>query len=136
VYRTTGNPSDADDIVQEAFFRVLRANPNVEGDDLRPYIFRVASNLMVDRWRKVRRERGAAVAEESSGRVEHESGGVITTFAALTPRERSLLWLAYVEEHDHRAIAKALGIARGSVKVLLSRARQRLRGLITDGRKR
>jgi DNA-directed RNA polymerase specialized sigma24 family protein len=40
------------------------------------------------------------------------------------------LWLAYVEEHNHQEIASALGLARGSVKVLLSRARARLRKLL------
>ena len=43
-------------------------------------------------------------------------------FNELKPRDRALLWLAYIEEHNHQEIASALGIARGSVKVLLSRA--------------
>jgi RNA polymerase sigma-70 factor (ECF subfamily) len=55
---------------------------------------------------------------------------VVATFAALKPRERALLWLAYVEEEDHQQIAAALGLARGSVKVMLSRARARLRDLL------
>ena len=49
-------------------------------------------------------------------------------FAELKPRDRALLWLAYVEEHNHQEIASALGLARGSVKVLLSRARCALCG--------
>ncbi len=48
-------------------------------------------------------------------------------FAALKPRERALLWLAYVEGESHEEIANALGLSRGSIKVLLSRARGRLR---------
>jgi len=48
----------------------------------------------------------------------------------LKPRERALLWLAYVEEDTHEEIADALGVKRGSVKVLLSRARARLRDLL------
>ena len=51
-------------------------------------------------------------------------------FAELKPRDRALLWLAYVEEHNHQEIASTLGLARGSVKVLLSRARARLRKLL------
>jgi RNA polymerase sigma-70 factor (ECF subfamily) len=51
-------------------------------------------------------------------------------FNELKPRDRALLWLAYVEEHNHQEIASALGIARGSVKVLLSRARSKLRKLL------
>jgi len=48
----------------------------------------------------------------------------------LAPRERALLWLAYVEGQSHNEIAKAVGLARDSVKVLLFRARKRLRDLL------
>jgi len=41
------------------------------------------------------------------------------------------LWLAYVEGDTHEDIAAALHVRRGSVKVLLSRARARLRDLLT-----
>jgi len=37
-----------------------------------------------------------------------------------------MLWLAYVEQASHREIASALAVKEGSVRVLLSRARQKL----------
>ena len=43
---------------------------------------------------------------------------------------RVLLWLAYVEGHSHAEIAAAVGVRRNSVKMLLSRARARLRRLL------
>jgi len=59
---------------------------------------------------------------------------VAATFRQLKPRERALLWLGYVEQHSHDEIAAALGIGRASVKVLLARARVRLRQLLqADG---
>jgi RNA polymerase sigma-70 factor (ECF subfamily) len=134
VYRVTRHAGDADDIVQDAFCRLLRADVGALGDEeLRRYIFRIAGNLMTDRWRRAEREmswlarlRGESPVEpaiEPDDRVSQE-------FAELTPRDRALLWLAYVEEHNHQEIASALGLARGSVKVLLSRARNRLRKLL------
>jgi len=42
---------------------------------------------------------------------------VTRTFAQLKPRDRALLWLAYVEEQDHRQVAATLGVRPGSVKV-------------------
>ena len=140
VYRVTGSAPDSDDIVQETFCRLLRAEVGELGDEeLRRYLFRVAGNLLVDRWRRSARERGwlerirhmsiqasahlhivASDAEEEMPRI----------FAALKPRDRALLWLAYVEEHDHRQIAEALRVGPASVKVLLSRARARLRDLL------
>jgi RNA polymerase sigma-70 factor (ECF subfamily) len=120
--------------VQDAFCRLLRADVGaLDDEELRRYVFRIAGNLMTDRWRRAEREmswlarlRGEPRADsaiEPDDRVSRE-------FAELTPRDRALLWLAYVEEHNHQEIASALGLARGSVKVLLSRARARLRKLL------
>jgi RNA polymerase sigma-70 factor (ECF subfamily) len=135
VYRVTRHPGDADDIVQDAFCRLLRADVGALGDeDLRRYLFRIAGNLMTDRWRRAEREmswlnrlRGEPQVEPAIAPDE----SVSREFAELKPRDRALLWLAYVEEHNHQEIASALGLSRGSVKVLLSRARSRLRKLLT-----
>ena len=126
--------SDADDIVQDAFCRLLRAD--VEGlndEELRRYVFRIAGNLMTDRWRRAERE--ASWLNRLRGEPQIDPGDapddtVSQEFNELKPRDRALLWLAYVEEHNHQEIASALGIARGSVKVLLSRARSKLRKLL------
>ncbi len=130
----TRHAGDADDIVQDAFCRLLRADIGQLGDeDLRRYVFRIAGNLMTDRWRRAERERSwldrlRHTPPEVASSTPDDS--VSREFAELTPRDRALLWLAYVEEHNHQEIASALGLARGSVKVLLSRARARLRKLL------
>ena len=52
-----------------------------------------------------------------------------STWVVISPwKQRTLLWLAYVEEYSHREIAEILEISEGSVRVLLHRARGRLRG--------
>jgi RNA polymerase sigma-70 factor (ECF subfamily) len=130
----TRHAGDADDIVQDAFCRLLRAD--VEGlndEELRRYVFRIAGNLMTDRWRRAERETSWLSRLRSEPHVDPGDGpddAVSQEFNELKPRERALLWLAYVEEHNHQEIADELGLARGSVKVLLSRARARLRRLL------
>jgi len=130
VYRVTGNAADADDIVQEAYLRMLSTDlPPLAGDEPKRYLFRIAGNLMADRWRRSSREHGGldGVADRAAPPVSPPDHDVTRTFTELKPRERALLWLAYVEGEDHEGIAQALRVARGSVKVLLSRARARLR---------
>ena len=133
VYRVTGHAADADDIVQEAFLRLLRADVGPTEDERRRYLYRIASNLVVDRWRSRKRqdqdEPPPAVAGglQTSGLPDQD---VARTFGELTSRERALLWLAYVEEDSHEEIAVSLGLRRGSIKVLLFRARRRLRELL------
>ena len=136
VYRTTSNAADADDIVQEAFLRLLRSPPADE-EAWRPYLFRVAGNLVVDRWRSKahQRERDGHMRIEGSGvagslQASGDDQDVERTFALLNPRERALLWLAYVEGESHEEIATALGLGRRSIKVLLFRAKRRLRDLL------
>ena len=133
VYRVVGNPSDADDIVQEAFLRMLRADVPAETEEhLRRYLYRVASNLIVDRWRRRRYEQGEDVMPEpvSDPPRYEDDADVAKIFAELKPRDRALLWLAYVEGESHDEIASSLGVGRRGVRVMLFRARRRLRDLL------
>jgi RNA polymerase sigma-70 factor (ECF subfamily) len=131
VYRVTGNGADADDIVQDAFCRVLRADiGGLSDEDRRRYLYRVASNLVADRWRRGERERSWAAERPAEPAAQQPDAALSATFSTLARRDRALLWLAYVEEHNHAEIADALGVKRASVKVLLSRARARLRDLL------
>lgn len=134
MYRVTRSAADADDIVQDAFCRLLRADVGgLDDDELRRYVFRIAGNLMTDRWRRADRESSwlARLRGETQAVVgASPDEPVARELTALAPRDRALLWLAYVEEQNHQEIAGALGLARGSVKVMLSRARARLRRLL------
>lgn len=136
---TLSSAADADDVLQEAYVRVLRA-PGAPRDagEMRAYLYRVAANLAVDRFRQTKRRRedpaGTEPASES-GNVEDRAARRIDmerTFARLKPQERMLLWLAYVEGASHREIGDAVQVGEQSVKVLLSRARQRLAALVRE----
>jgi RNA polymerase sigma-70 factor, ECF subfamily len=124
-----GNITQADDIVQEAYLRMLRYPPTTEDPhELRAYLFRVASNLIVDGWRRQQREAAAmepavipAVGPDAVLRLDMER-----MFRELRRRDRQLMWLAYVEGASHREIAAALGLRERSIRVLLSRAREKL----------
>lgn len=136
VIRTLGNATDADDIVQDSFLRLLRT-PVPVGDEpaVRAYLFRVASNLVIDHYRARKRE----VPEPVPERAAAARDGVLRLdvgrfFRRLKARERQLLWLAHIEGADHREIAKVLGLRHASVRVLLSRARHRLARLLREHR--
>ena len=133
--RLAGDEATADDLVQKSFLRLLRANPRVASDDdLRNWLFRVSTNVALDHFRTARRHRawlGEAVEAEVVTQPSDLRHDIARTFAELTPRERALLWLAHVEESDHKEIGDALGVKTNSVKVLLFRARKRLGKLLS-----
>lgn len=133
VYRVTGHGADADDIVQEAYCRLLRISMPDEEETRRRYLYRVASNLVVDRWRRSGREVTDAAEKLDAALAPAVAfdPDVARLFSTLAPRDRALLWLAYVEGESHEEIAASLGVGRHSVKVLLFRAKRRLRELLT-----
>lgn len=138
VARTLGNETYADDIVQEAYLLILRTAPATEDSrQLRAFLFRAASDLMVGHWRGRKHETQEPTAhfqEECSGAVDDISLrlDMARIFQKLKPQERQLLWLAYVEGFDHGEIAVTLGLSERSIRVLLYRAKQKLTSLLGD----
>jgi RNA polymerase sigma-70 factor (ECF subfamily) len=134
------DPVVADDIVQESYVRLLQADvAALDPGPTKAYLYRIATNLMTDHWR--RRKREAAAPEDAADRAAHPAPDdamaagpdVEQALAGLAPRERSLLWLAYVEGHAHREIAEILSVREKSVRVLLHRARKKMAGLLRPG---
>ena len=137
VAKVTGDWALADDIVQEAYLRLLRTPPATDDPDAqRAWLIRIASNLMVDHWRRRQRERRDAAAHQVAPHAEAADVplrmDMTRIFATLKPAERQMMWLAYVEGANHREIGAALGVGERSVKVLLHRARRKLAGLLRD----
>lgn len=136
--RVLGNATHADDIVQESYLRLVRSPPATDDpQQLRAFLFRVASRLMIDYWRRGRHEIGR-VDESMDTRGAPELDiplrlDMARVFARLTPQQRQMMWLAYVEGADHREIATALGLRERSVRVLLLRTRRKLAQLLRAG---
>lgn len=127
--RLGATPATADDLTQETFMRWLdRGDPAALPPQTRAFLFTTATRLLTDRWRRERRYAAwdAAVAEPATAAAEPQllSG---RGWHGLSARERQLLWLAYGEEFTHAEIATITGLAAASVRVLLARARERLK---------
>jgi RNA polymerase sigma-70 factor (ECF subfamily) len=71
-----------------------------------------------------------SLSEESAYEPFAAESEIAHVFDKLKMQERSLLWLAYVEGHQHDEIAKMLGLKPLSVRVLLFRARRKLAALL------
>jgi RNA polymerase sigma-70 factor (ECF subfamily) len=132
--RMTGDSRLADDLLQETYYRFLRASPSFDNDDhRRHYLFRIATNLVHDHHRQPRATAHATVVDGDSrpGDVDPTERAVrhidlARALGRLKPRERSMLWLAYAQGCSHEEIAARLGVKAASLKSLLHRARRRL----------
>jgi RNA polymerase sigma-70 factor, ECF subfamily len=129
----TRMPDIADDVLQETYCRFLTARlPEMDDRQARNYLFRIATNLIRDRWRRSEPASPPADLVQTPVSAPHldRSLGVRQAFDRLKPRERQLLWLAYVEGSNHQEIAKHTGLQPGSIRLLLFRARRKLADLI------
>jgi RNA polymerase sigma-70 factor (ECF subfamily) len=136
--RLTGDPALADDLLQDTYYRFLRAGAAHESEaHRRNSLFKIATNLARDAARR-RRVLPFFVADEPAeipskedvaGRVQRTTD-VGRALESMKPRDRAMLWLAYAEGSSHQEIATALGVKTASVKLLLFRARRRLAGIL------
>jgi RNA polymerase sigma-70 factor (ECF subfamily) len=127
----TGRKDVAEDVLQETYCRFLVRQPqSMDENETRRYLFRIATNLLRDRWRKGDDEPWQEVAEEGFSVDVDTQMDVRAAMRALKPRERELLWLAYVEGMNHTEIAAATGLNALSVRMLLFRARRKAAGLL------
>ncbi len=134
LYTALRDSALADDLLQEAFYRLLRAEPrDANLHQLRSYLYKTALTLIADHWRRVtseRKWRERWSAEESDGPKHDLTLDMQRLFAQLAPKQQALLWLAYVEGLSHREIAASLGMQEKSVRVVLYRARKKLAGIL------
>jgi RNA polymerase sigma-70 factor (ECF subfamily) len=129
----TRTPDIAEDLLQETYCRFLTARlPDMDDRQTRNYLFRIAINLIRDRWRRSKDEPPPPDPDEIRVPTSHLDRrlGVRQAFDRLKPRERQLLWLAYVEGSNHQEIAEHTGLQPGSIRLLLFRARRKLADLI------
>ena len=140
--RLTGNPDAADDLLQETYYRFLRAQGRYESEaHRRNSLFRIATNLARDGWRRGAHARLVPLPDAAQGelRAQVDVAGdaqrrtdLARAMLQLTPRERAMLWLAYAHGSSHRDIASTVGVKAGSVKLLLFRARRKLAVVIRN----
>jgi RNA polymerase sigma-70 factor, ECF subfamily len=141
-YRMTGG-AEAEDVLQDVFLQAYRKLDTYKGDSsLGTWLYRLTVNLCLDHLRSKQGKMGqvtdsldekdaapvvghARPAEANIARLDLEQA-----IAALPPSYRATFVLHDVEGYQHDEIAKILGIAEGSSKSLLHKARIRMRALL------
>lgn len=133
--RILGSKADADDVLQEAWFRLSRTD---DVDDLPAWLTTVVTRLCLDHLRK-RRKRSEAEAEvlANSASVDPESdamlaetigGAMQVVLDALAPAERAAFVLHDVFGYPFDDISAILGRSDTAVRQLASRARRKVQG--------
>ena len=131
----THNRSDTDDVISEAFARVLRASQSGGGPDVsfRSYLVAAVRNVFYDRKRCNRESPSEHMADEINTSLpdletDREDGAFASdAFAALPARWRQVLWHTEVEGRSAAEIGPLFGLEPNAVAALAYRAREGLR---------
>jgi RNA polymerase sigma-70 factor (ECF subfamily) len=139
--RVTGSRQLADDLMQETYYRFLRAARDYENEThRRNSLFHIATNLVRDNRRRPvvfqlpELHHEALTTDGDLARRTERRADLERAMERLKPRERMLLWLAYAQGESHRDIAETLGLKTGSIKLLLFRARRKLAETLRGGK--
>ena len=140
--RVSGDLALADDLMQESYVRFLCATqPDSRFTDGevagRRYLFRIATNLLRDHWRRPTASSIEEVPEQflaaSASSAQTDSQATLgPALALMRPRDRQLLWLAHAEGYSHKEIAEVTGLASASIRLLLFRARRKIARLLRE----
>ncbi len=137
----TNSHSDVDDVVSEAFSRVLRALQRGDGPDLafRAYLFTIVRRTgmdIIDKGIRTKPRDDMSPYESAIGYVASsdepaldgfEHGMVADAFKSLPERWQAVLWYTEVEKKSPKEIAPLLGLSANGVAALAYRAREALR---------
>jgi RNA polymerase sigma-70 factor (ECF subfamily) len=132
-YRYASNPSEAEDIAQDALLRAWRRRSTLrEADRRNQWLATIVRNEAFRQHARIRPAPTAAIesyeaVEDAQVVATVERADLHAALRRLSDRDRQLLQLRYDEDLTQRAIARRLGIPEGTVKVWLHRARNKLR---------
>lgn len=134
-YRYANNPSEAEDIAQDALLRAWRRRSTLRDSERRnQWLAAIVRNEAFRQHARVRPDPTATLelregAEDDQVLATVETADLHAALERLSERDRRLLEMRYEEDLTQAMIARRLGIPEGTVKVRLHRARNKLRTL-------
>jgi RNA polymerase sigma-70 factor (ECF subfamily) len=144
-YRQLGDQYFSEECVAETFDRFLRALHNGKGPSnyIKAYLFRIAHNWITDHWRRhvPTEELDLSIVAENKESMETvvidrlDIARIRASLQKLTPEQRQIIILKYIEGWSNREIAELSGQTIGAVKAMQFRGLQAMKKLLdTQGK--
>ena len=142
-YKHTGDSQVAEELTSETFFRFLGALERGGGpkEHLKAYLYRITHNLITDRFRR----QPAPSLELDEDRLQDDKPGPKSIFSSkqdaeqvrlalrlITPEQRQVIVLKYLEEWSSVEIAQMMDKSLGAVKALQHRGLAALQRILID----
>ena len=143
-YRMVGNPSDAEDLLQEIFLLAFNKLSSYQGQSaLGTWLYRVATNRCLDHLRsRAKRyqtmtdsiDEKESLTPSAAKDTPVERVDLERSIAQLPDSYRAAFLLYDVEGFGHKEVAHILGVAEGTSKSLVHKARLKIRDTLGQGR--
>ena len=152
--KMTHNQDHAEDLFQETFQKVHEHAETFSGDNLRPWVLKIATNAALGRWRKEKKHAAVSLAipagcpdgqhcstlestlasnapgPDQSYELEEKRRQVRAALEQLPTQQRAALILNYYHQMTYQQIAESLGCSVGSVRTHLFRALKKMATLL------
>ena len=151
--KMTQNTDHADDLFQETFRRVHQKAGQFQGENLKPWLFKIATHAAINRWRKEKNSPTVSLSQPTctdsvhcatlestlvadtlepaqQAELDEQRQMVRNSLMQLPEKQRAALVLSYYHKLTHNQIAEAMDCSVGTVKTHLFRALKKLRTLL------
>ena len=152
----TQNKDQAEDLFQETFQKVHENAAKFTGDNLRPWVFKIATNAAVNRWRKEKKHAAVSLSSQRRCGDGAHCPTLASTIPADTPtpneqaelcekrqqvrdalqtlptQQRAALILNYYHQLSYKQIAESLDCSVGTVKTHMFRALKKMAAVLPN----
>ncbi len=127
----------ANDLVQDAFMRLWQHVDKVNLDTAKPYLFKIANNLLIDLYRKnkfvdsnpIDSEKYSYYHEYSD--IKEQLDKALDNLALI---QKTVIMLRDYEDYTYEEIGQITGLSESQVKVYIYRARKNLKDYLIESR--
>ena len=148
IHRIISNREDAEELTQDVFLKIYRTLDTFKGESLfSTWLYRIAYNTAISATRKKKQDflyvEEQTIENIPDEEIEHYFENEIDhsrllaldeALKRLSPEERGIISLFYMEEKTIEEIASVTGLTIANVKVKLHRLRKRLYGMLEEKR--
>lgn len=131
-YQYTGNISDAEDIAQDTFIKLMEENSISGGEHLKAWLIRVTINSCKDLKKSAWHKRTQPIDLSVMEMHAPEEKAVMEELWALPDNYRNVIYLYYYEKYNVPEIASIVGKSVNTVSSWLTRGRKRLKLIIEE----
>lgn len=123
---------EPEDLVQEAFYLMLRRSDSTPIRNPDAYLRRTMVNLASNHRRRLGRQRKAMPLLASDDSAGDAYPSDVAELLSLKPQARAVIYLRIIEGRRYREIGELLGCRESAARTIANRARKRLRTLMTE----